>query len=307
MSPAARRTCDSARCTAARVAPWRLSTSPARPRSSPARPAASAPRPRGAPGAGVRVAVGARRVERLETAIRARARRHRPGELRALRRRRRSSARRRARHPRQQRRARARARPVLGVDRGGRGADARDERPRADADDAPLPAAHPRRRPHRQHRLDRRPAGVRERGVVLRRQGRGARFSHALREDLLGRPIRVTTVDPGLAETEFSLVRFKGDEEKAAAVYQGVEPLTAEDIADCVLFALTRPLHVNVDEIVVKALTQSTGGRILRTSSAALTILEGSTFCICDERGDIRERDGRVLRARTRAFSPASG
>jgi 3-hydroxy acid dehydrogenase / malonic semialdehyde reductase len=90
-------------------------------------------------------------------------------------------------------------------------------------------------------------------------------FSAALREDLLGRPIRITDLAPGLAGgTEFSLVRFKGDEEKAAAVYKGVEPLTADDIADCVLFALTRPLHVNIDEIVVKALAQSTGGRILR-------------------------------------------
>jgi 3-hydroxy acid dehydrogenase / malonic semialdehyde reductase len=92
-----------------------------------------------------------------------------------------------------------------------------------------------------------------------------AMFSQALREDLLGRPIRVTALAPGLAGgTEFSLVRFKGDEEKAAAVYKGVEPLTPDDIADCVLFALTRPLHVNVDEIVVKALAQSSGGRILR-------------------------------------------
>jgi 3-hydroxy acid dehydrogenase/malonic semialdehyde reductase len=93
-----------------------------------------------------------------------------------------------------------------------------------------------------------------------------AMFSKALREDLLGRPIRVTALGPGLTETDFSLVRFKGDEEKARAVYQGVEALTAEDIADCVLFALTRPLHVNVDEIVVKALAQTSGSRILRAS-----------------------------------------
>lgn len=89
-------------------------------------------------------------------------------------------------------------------------------------------------------------------------------FVYGLREDLLGRPIRITTVDAGLTETEFSLVRFKGDEETANAVYRGVEPLTADDVADCVLFALTRPLHVNVDEIVLKALAQSSGGRILR-------------------------------------------
>jgi 3-hydroxy acid dehydrogenase/malonic semialdehyde reductase len=89
-------------------------------------------------------------------------------------------------------------------------------------------------------------------------------FTYALREDLLGRPIRITTVDAGLVETEFSLVRFKGDAEKAAAVYRGIDPMTAEDVADCVLFALTRPWHVNVDEIVVKARNQASGARVHR-------------------------------------------
>jgi NADP-dependent 3-hydroxy acid dehydrogenase YdfG len=89
-------------------------------------------------------------------------------------------------------------------------------------------------------------------------------FHYALREDLLGRPIRLTTVDAGLVETEFSIVRFKGDTEKAAAVYQGVDALSAEDIADCVLWAVTRPWHMNVDEIVVKARNQASGGRIHR-------------------------------------------
>jgi 3-hydroxy acid dehydrogenase/malonic semialdehyde reductase len=89
-------------------------------------------------------------------------------------------------------------------------------------------------------------------------------FTYALREDLLGRPIRITTVDPGLVETEFSRVRFRGDEEQARAVYEGVDAMTPADIAECVLFALTRPAHVNVDELVVKALAQSSGGRILR-------------------------------------------
>jgi 3-hydroxy acid dehydrogenase / malonic semialdehyde reductase len=93
-------------------------------------------------------------------------------------------------------------------------------------------------------------------------------FTYALREDLLGRPIRVTTVDPGLVETEFSLVRFRGDEERARKVYEGVEPMTPDDIAECIVFALTRPAHVNVDEIVVKALGQSSGARILRRNSA---------------------------------------
>ena len=89
-------------------------------------------------------------------------------------------------------------------------------------------------------------------------------FTYALREDLLGRPIRLTTVDPGLVETEFSVVRFRGDREKADAVYAGVEPMTPNDIAECVLFAVTRPPHVNIDEIVVKALAQSSGARIIR-------------------------------------------
>jgi NADP-dependent 3-hydroxy acid dehydrogenase YdfG len=90
-------------------------------------------------------------------------------------------------------------------------------------------------------------------------------FTYALREDLLGRPIHLTTVDPGLVETEFSRVRFRGDEERAKKVYEDVEPLTPEDIAECVLFAVTRPEHVNVDELVVKALAQSTATRILRS------------------------------------------
>ena len=90
-------------------------------------------------------------------------------------------------------------------------------------------------------------------------------FTYALREDLLGRPIHLTTVDPGLVETNFSHVRFRGDEEKAAAVYANTEPLTPEDVAECVLFAVTRPPHVNVDELVVKALAQSTPVKIVRS------------------------------------------
>jgi NADP-dependent 3-hydroxy acid dehydrogenase YdfG len=89
-------------------------------------------------------------------------------------------------------------------------------------------------------------------------------FSYALREDLLGRPIRVTTIDAGLVETEFSLVRFGGDRDKADAVYEGLDPVTPDEVADCVLFALTRPLHVNLDEIVIKALAQSSGARVVR-------------------------------------------
>ncbi|HUQ22286.1 MAG TPA: SDR family NAD(P)-dependent oxidoreductase [Gaiellaceae bacterium] len=89
-------------------------------------------------------------------------------------------------------------------------------------------------------------------------------FTYALREDLLGRAIRITTVDAGLVETEFSVVRFRGDESAAKAVYAGIDPVTPDEVADCVLFAVTRPPHVNIDEIVVKALAQSSGARVVR-------------------------------------------
>ena len=92
-------------------------------------------------------------------------------------------------------------------------------------------------------------------------------FTYALREDLLGRPIHITTVDAGLVESEFSRVRFRGDAETARKVYEGVEPMTPEDVAGCILFAATRPPHMNVDEIVIKALAQSSGGRIVRTET----------------------------------------
>ena len=92
-------------------------------------------------------------------------------------------------------------------------------------------------------------------------------FVYALREDLLGRPIRITTVDAGLVESEFSLVRFRGDAETAKAVYDGVDPMTPDDVAECVVFVLTRPFHVNVDEIVLKAQAQASGARIHRRES----------------------------------------
>jgi 3-hydroxy acid dehydrogenase / malonic semialdehyde reductase len=92
-------------------------------------------------------------------------------------------------------------------------------------------------------------------------------FTYALREDLLGRPIHVCTVDPGLVQTDFSRVRFRGDEDTARKVYEGVEAMQPEDIGECIAFVVTRPARVNVDELVVKALAQSSGGRILRTES----------------------------------------
>lgn len=82
-------------------------------------------------------------------------------------------------------------------------------------------------------------------------------ITQVLRLELVGRPIRITEIAPGMVETEFSLVRFEGDEARAAKVYEGLEALTAEDIADCIRWAVTRPMRVNVDEIVVKPLAQA--------------------------------------------------
>ncbi len=78
-----------------------------------------------------------------------------------------------------------------------------------------------------------------------------------LRQELLGEPVRITEIDPGMVETEFSVVRFDGDQERADAVYAGLTPLGAEDIADCIVWAATRPSHVNIDQIVVKPRDQA--------------------------------------------------
>ena len=83
------------------------------------------------------------------------------------------------------------------------------------------------------------------------------RFSSNLRADLLGTPVRVTNVEPGMVETEFSVVRFGGDKAKADAVYADMTPLAAKDIADLVLFAVTRPAHVNVNRIEVMPTAQA--------------------------------------------------
>ena len=74
---------------------------------------------------------------------------------------------------------------------------------------------------------------------------------YALREDLLGRPIRVTTVDAGLVETEFSIVRFRGDQDRAKNVYKGFRPLTAEDIADTISYIVNLPPHVNILDLII--------------------------------------------------------
>jgi len=84
-------------------------------------------------------------------------------------------------------------------------------------------------------------------------------FSHNLRTDVLGTKIRVTNIEPGLAQTEFSIVRLGGKEEKAARIYEGTEPLTADDIADIVFWATTQPAHVNINRIEVMPVCQSCG------------------------------------------------
>ncbi len=85
-----------------------------------------------------------------------------------------------------------------------------------------------------------------------------------LRLELLGEPIRVTEIQPGLVETEFSLVRFDGDAARAAKVYEGMTPLTAEDIAECIAWAATRPPHVNIDTILVRPRDQARADKVHR-------------------------------------------
>jgi NADP-dependent 3-hydroxy acid dehydrogenase YdfG len=89
-------------------------------------------------------------------------------------------------------------------------------------------------------------------------------ITRALRLELLGTGIRVGTVDPGLAETEFSLVRLKGDAAKAKKVYEGMNPLTAENIAEILVWIATRPAHVNIDELIVKPVDQAAIGKVFR-------------------------------------------
>jgi NADP-dependent 3-hydroxy acid dehydrogenase YdfG len=94
-------------------------------------------------------------------------------------------------------------------------------------------------------------------GYTAAKHGANA-LSRTLRLELLGKPIRITEVAPGLVQTEFSLVRFGGDAERAREVYRGLEPLTADDIAEAIAFAVTRPARVNVDYIAIKPTAQAT-------------------------------------------------
>ncbi len=85
-----------------------------------------------------------------------------------------------------------------------------------------------------------------------------------LRQELLGQPVRVTEIAPGMVETEFSLVRFGGDEAAASRVYEGMRPLSAENVAECIRWALAQPSHVNIDEIVVRPRDQATATSVHR-------------------------------------------
>jgi NADP-dependent 3-hydroxy acid dehydrogenase YdfG len=91
-------------------------------------------------------------------------------------------------------------------------------------------------------------------------------FTRVLRLEMLGKPVRVSEIAPGLVETEFSVVRFKGDTEKADAVYKGLDPLVAEDVAELIAFVVTRPPHVDIDYVSIKPTAQATATDVYRES-----------------------------------------
>ena len=89
-------------------------------------------------------------------------------------------------------------------------------------------------------------------------------LTKGIRMDCLEHEIKVSTVDPGMVETEFSVVRFSGDIERANKVYQGLQPLTAADIADAVVYCATRPAHVNINEMILTPLAQASSTQVIR-------------------------------------------
>jgi NADP-dependent 3-hydroxy acid dehydrogenase YdfG len=103
-------------------------------------------------------------------------------------------------------------------------------------------------------------------GYAAAKHGQRA-LLRTLRLELLGKPVRITEIAPGMVETEFSLVRFGGDVEAAKRVYEGVEPLSAEDVAECIRWAVAQPAHVNIDEIVVRPRDQAAATEIHRRFS----------------------------------------
>jgi NADP-dependent 3-hydroxy acid dehydrogenase YdfG len=97
-------------------------------------------------------------------------------------------------------------------------------------------------------------------GYTAAKHAQGA-LHRTLRGELLGKPVRLTEIAPGAVETEFSLVRFGGDQQRADAVYAGMTPLVAEDIAEVIGFVASRPSHVNIDQIVIRPRDQATASR----------------------------------------------
>jgi NADP-dependent 3-hydroxy acid dehydrogenase YdfG len=100
-------------------------------------------------------------------------------------------------------------------------------------------------------------------GYTSAKHAQGA-LHRTLRGELLGKPVRLTEIAPGMVKTDFSLRRFHGDEERAEAVYKGVTPLVAEDVAEVIGFVATRPSHVNLDQIVIRPRDQATAMRFNR-------------------------------------------
>lgn len=100
-------------------------------------------------------------------------------------------------------------------------------------------------------------------GYTAAKHAQGA-LHRTLRGELLGKPVRLTEIAPGAVETEFSLVRFDGDQQRADAVYQGITPLVAEDVAEVIGFVASRPPHVNLDLVVIRPRDQATASRFSR-------------------------------------------
>ena len=100
-------------------------------------------------------------------------------------------------------------------------------------------------------------------GYTSAKHAQGA-LHRTLRGELLGKPVRLTEIAPGAVETEFSLVRFKGDQDRADKVYEGITPLVADDVAEVIGFVASRPSHVNLDQIVIRPRDQAPNGRFNR-------------------------------------------
>lgn len=90
-------------------------------------------------------------------------------------------------------------------------------------------------------------------------------ITKTLRLELLGKPVRVSEINPGHVTSEFTSVRFGGDEERVAKTYEGFSPLSSEDVADCIAWVVTRPLNVNIDEVVMRSISQATATNIDRS------------------------------------------